>query len=107
MSVDGAVCAALGDGIVIAGVGIGFGRAHAIFRTEKAVVDPIVADLKTENILNLAAGPLTEECIVRIEANYPAPVLLFKLIALDGVIQVVSEIGEQIEIVIESVSRDR
>ena len=85
---------ALGDGFVIAGVDIILVRAHAIFRPEKAVVDPIVAELQAERILHLAAKPLAENRVVCVQPSHPAPVLLFELIALIGVIQVVSEIGK-------------
>ena len=97
---------ALGDGFVIAGVDIILVRAHTIFRPEKAVVDPIVAELQAERIFHLAAKPLAENRVARVKPRHPAPVLLFELIALNRVIQEVSEIGKQIEVVIKSVGRD-
>jgi hypothetical protein len=83
---------ALGDGFVIAGVDIILVRAHTIFRPEKAVVDPIVAELQSERGFHLAAKPCAENLVVCVKACHPAPVLLFELIALDGVNQVVREI---------------
>jgi cobalt/nickel transport system permease protein len=51
-----------GRGQSVPGGGISFVHAHAIFRLEKAVVDPIVADLQAERISHLAAKPLAENC---------------------------------------------
>ena len=97
---------ALGDGFVIAGVAIILVRAHTIFRPVKAVVNPIVADLQAEGVFHLAAKPLAENRVGCVKPSHPAPVLLFELIALYGVIQVVSEIGKQIEVIIKSVGHD-
>jgi len=75
-----------------AGVGISFIHARAIFRLVKAVVDPIVADLQAERIFDLAAKPLAENRVACVQPSHPAPVLLFELIAANGVRQEVGEI---------------
>jgi hypothetical protein len=69
-------------------------------------VDPIVADLQAEGIFHLSAKPMVESRVACVQPSHPAPILLFELITLIGVIQVVSEIGEQIEIVIKPVGRN-
>ena len=61
-----------------------FVRAHTIFRPEKAVVDPIVAELHAERVFHLAAEPLAENRVARVQPSHPAPVLLFELVALMG-----------------------
>ena len=94
------------DGFVIACVDIVLVRAHAIFRAVKAVVDPIVADLQSERVFHLAAEPLAENRVACVDPSHKAAVLLFELITLNGVIQVVGEIGKQIEVVIKSVGHD-
>ena len=76
----------------MAGVDIILVRAHTVFRPEKAVVDPIVAELQAERICHLAAKPCAENRVVCVKPRHPAPVLLFELIALNGVIQEVREI---------------
>ena len=53
-----------GMGLVVAGDDISLVRAHSIFRPEKAVVDPIVADLQAERVFHLAAKPLAENRVV-------------------------------------------
>ena len=85
---------------------VSFARTHAIFRPEKAVVDPIVAELHAERGFRLAAEEVAENRMAYVEPSHPAPVLLFELVALIGVNQVVGEIGEQIEIVIEPVGHE-
>ena len=85
------------DGVVERDAGggiISFDRAHAIFRLVKAVVDPIVAELQAERICHLAAKPCAEDRVVCVKPTYPAPILLFELIASVVVHQVVSEIGK-------------
>src|SRR5262249_12177769 len=83
-----------------------FVHALAILRLKETVVNPIVADLKTERVFHSAPQPLAENRVPRVQSHYPAPIALLKLIAVKRVSQVVREVGEQIEIVIEPVERD-
>jgi hypothetical protein len=88
------VCKAIrlrGRGQGIAGWGISFVHAHAIFRLVKAVVDPIIADLQAERIFHLTAKPFAENRMACVQSGHPAPVVLLELVAANGVCQVVSE----------------
>src|SRR5579884_463724 len=78
-------------------------RTHAILCLIKTVVDPIVADLHSKGICHPSAPPLSKNRVVCVQSSHPAPVLLFELIAFNGIIQVVGEIGEQIEVVVKAV----
>ena len=85
------------------GVGIRLVHPRAVLRLEEAVVDPVVANLEAERVFDLAAEPLGKDGLTCVEAGHPAPVLLLKLIASNGVCQVIGEVGEEIEVVVEAI----
>lgn len=69
-------------------------------------MNPVVAKLHAEDVLDLVTKPLAVDGVMRIEAGDPTPVLLLELISAPQVGQVIGEVREQVKIVVEAVSHD-
>jgi hypothetical protein len=92
-----------GGGKSVARSRVGLAHPLPIFGLVKAVINRIIANLQTENIFDVPMLPLIEQCVARVEARDPALIRLLKLVAAIGIRKKISEIREQIEVVIKTI----
>ena len=91
----------LGDAIEMVG-----GKPHALFGMEQAVADIVAANLQPQRGFGLVAEQGMTPFALRRAAEDVTRILLLELVAANGIVEEIGEVGKEIEIVIKPVERD-
>ncbi len=78
-------------------------KPRALFGVEQAVLDVVIAQVEAQRGHGLSPQQHVRPLIGELAAEDKAVVLLLDLVAMDGIVEEIGEIGKQVEIVIKPI----